>query len=487
MCNCGCKKEWVNSGEGCVIGGGKFQHKSLECTNYWAPTDVEDPQSACHSAATSTRDCVGNLTSKIPGDDTEFMLDTFEPFLAANVAAGKPFMAQLWLHTNHVPHPSMPNWYHAYTDTYGKPAGDYLGTLSQMDSQIGRLRQMLRTYGIANDTLLIFTADNGPHPGSDLEDVRSATNGLRQCKASLFEGGIRVPGIIEWPSVIRGHRETWQPTAVMDFLPTLLDITGVKHPHPEWAADGESILPLIRGEPFNRTKPLGFALGDQRAWIDPTGRYKVVYKPEAGQCKMESSGYLPHNKSGPFLFDLHVDPTESSPLNEQQPGVLESLSSAMFAWDATIAVSQQTESQCMPKAPTPGSKFQLRKGGSCLTAASATLHAVLSVAACSDGSSGSLDTWSTASDGSLTLSQSAAPSPLYAKVDGQHGSGCERGTPLWLGPVDTQTLRFDASSTTVPVGGCDKKCAAVSRSSDAVVVAACSDAGASGWEMVSTE
>jgi hypothetical protein len=58
----------------------------------------------------------------------------------------------LWLHTNHMPHPSMPEWFHAYEDANGQPAGDYLGTLSQMDHQIGRLRAMLKTHNVADNT-----------------------------------------------------------------------------------------------------------------------------------------------------------------------------------------------------------------------------------------------------------------------------------------------------------------------------------------------
>ena len=103
--------------------------------------------------------------------------------------------------------------YNAYTDENGEPAGDYLGTLSQMDHQIGRLRGMLKSKGVADNTALWFTADNGPHTaggggctGKYGRSSNQATNGLRQCKASLFEGGIREPGILEWPAMIKTHR-----------------------------------------------------------------------------------------------------------------------------------------------------------------------------------------------------------------------------------------------------------------------------------------
>jgi hypothetical protein len=62
-------------------------------------------------------------------------MDDFEEFLARKAPGGSesaPFLAVLWLHTNHMPHPAMPEWYHAYTDENAQPAGDYLGTISQM-------------------------------------------------------------------------------------------------------------------------------------------------------------------------------------------------------------------------------------------------------------------------------------------------------------------------------------------------------------------
>ena len=67
-------------------------------------------------------------------------------------------------------------------------------------------------------------------------DALPATNGLRQCKGSLYEGGIRVPGLLEWPAVVRRNAVTWHPAYVADFLPTVLELLGVAHPHPDWYA-----------------------------------------------------------------------------------------------------------------------------------------------------------------------------------------------------------------------------------------------------------
>ena len=122
--NCGCDPSWKNEGKGCVVGGGTWERKALECTNYWGPSAL--PVSAgCEVTNTSTRSCVANLTQKIEGDDTQHMMDVFEDFVTRH--KDRPWLAQLSVHTNHEPHPSLPEWYHNYTEAEGGPAGDYLG------------------------------------------------------------------------------------------------------------------------------------------------------------------------------------------------------------------------------------------------------------------------------------------------------------------------------------------------------------------------
>eukprot|EP01046_Picozoa_sp_COSAG06_P018225 COSAG06_NODE_1261_length_10074_cov_21.232882_2_plen_254_part_00 len=161
--NCGC----FEPASQCVTGGGVYRDVSYPCTNYWSPTYLEP---ATHKATQSRpeclslrsrQDCVANLTTKIQGDDSEHMVDYFEDFLRRKTSGSEksPFLALLWLHTNHVPHPALPEFYSQYEDALD---GDYLGTLTQMDVQIGRLRAMLKSYGVANNTALWYTADNGP-------------------------------------------------------------------------------------------------------------------------------------------------------------------------------------------------------------------------------------------------------------------------------------------------------------------------------------
>ena len=425
MCNCGCDASWATSpagdpgatqGTGCVTGGGDFVSTPMACTNYWSPTDLDERRHAptrphCALAPNATLDgCVANLTSKIVGDDSRHIVDVFEEFLERKAPGGSeeaPFLAVLWLHTNHNPHPSMPEWYHAYKDANGDPAGDYLGTISQMDAQIGRLRRLLRSHGVANDTALFFTADNGPHTldgggcvGERARSSNQATNGLRQCKASLFEGGIREPGILEWPAMVHAHAETLYPAYVSDYLPTFLEATGASHPQPSWAADGVSLMPLLRaaqrqqqrqrgqreeqreqpqttGEAAEaetaeggtaggsgsgrgvvsmvRKSPLGFQLRGQQAWID--NNWKLVRNAAKGQCRTMLPPY--RSGEGSYLFDLDADPTESHDLSAAQPRRFAAMAKALDAWAATIATSQVGEAQC--KAPKP--KRAVGEGG----------------------------------------------------------------------------------------------------------------------------
>eukprot|EP00949_MAST-11_sp_MAST-11-sp1_P001678 g1678.t1 len=359
MPNCGCNPEWIKEGEGCVIGQGKFQHEAFNCTNYWSPRKPVRPE--CTVAKTSTIDCVANLTEKIPGDDSEHIMAQFEKFLTAATqedGSPAPFMAHLWLHTVHNPRPAMPEWYNAYLDAKGNPAGDYLGTLSQMDAQIGVLQDLLKRHGIFNDTMVWFTSDNGPHPGSWDEkvipsaDLRAATNGLRQCKGSVFEGGIRVPGIIQYPrGISKNFRVDNVPVYVSDYLPTILDYLGMPHPHPEWYSDGESIRDLIDDVPGykGRRGHLVWKLQKQVAVLSADGRYKLIKNPDKGQCKWES---IPYHGEGPFLFDLSKDPTETVPINSKEPAMANELQMAMDKFLSSLEESwEEPELRTLSKQP----------------------------------------------------------------------------------------------------------------------------------------
>ena len=157
--NCGCDARWPAEGAGCVSGGGLWRsNRSWVCMNYWTPSVAAAQRPACRLATGSTLDCVANLTEKIVGDDASHIIDKFEVkttachvvfhnrwavylhqswAIAADAAlqdfverrGARPFFATLWLHTIHLPRGALPEWFHNYTDSFGDPAGDYLGSL----------------------------------------------------------------------------------------------------------------------------------------------------------------------------------------------------------------------------------------------------------------------------------------------------------------------------------------------------------------------
>ena len=482
--NCGCDAAWPLEAPGCVLGGGAWtMGKSLACTNFWSPTDSPHaPVAACHEPATATLACVANSTVKVQGDSTLHMLERLAAFVNASTAAAQPFFAALELHTNHLPHPSLPQYFHLYNDTNGLPAGDYLGTLTQMDAGVGAVRQMLRDAGVEENTLVFYFADNGPHPGKfgdgagGIKDVQTATNGLRQCKASVFEGGIRVPGFVSWPGVITQNGAVDVPVFVPDIFPTVLELMGATYPEPSWPVDGESILGLLRagaGGGWQRSKPLAWRLEGQAALLDSAGRYKLVRNPEAGQCDLQPSSYS-KNLTRAFLFDLLADATESNPLNDAQPALLAAMEAEMAAWEASILVSEQAESQCLPPAPSNASFLLAHApGGLCLGAASAVEHGALSLDAanCAAGfdTAAALTRWRVS--GSLALA--AAPTFGLHSLAG----ACALGTEVVLGEKDApHHMLFDAATGTVQQPGCAGRCLGAG-----AALVDCASADATAW------
>ena len=118
MLNCNCYPGATD----CTAGGGVLGPSQLLCTNYWTNTDP-------NASVYSTKVC--NNTGKEPGDDSLFIVDHFEAWLHEADRVAKPWLALLWLHTMHVPHPAMPRWYNSVP--YPSKNGDYQGTIAQMD------------------------------------------------------------------------------------------------------------------------------------------------------------------------------------------------------------------------------------------------------------------------------------------------------------------------------------------------------------------
>ena len=167
------------------------------------------------------------------------------------VAKGKkPFLAVVWFGNPHSPHVAVDKFKKMYSD---QPDGvaHFFGEITAMDAALGKMRSGLRKLGIADNTVLWYCSDNGSLP-------KGSSGGLRARKGSLYEGGIRVPAVLEWPARVKANRITDINANTSDIYPTLLELADVALPKNQPRLDGISLAPLLRGEKQVRKQPMGF-------------------------------------------------------------------------------------------------------------------------------------------------------------------------------------------------------------------------------------
>ena len=195
----------------------------------------------------------------------------------------------------------------------------HYGEIAEMDRSIGLLRAQLRTMGIADNTLLWFNSDNG-----GVKPFAPAVNGgLRGFKGELYEGGIRVPCVIEWPAVIRQPRVSEMPASTLDILPTLAEIAGIATGGIKYPIDGASILGHLKGGMRERPRPIPFRYQQRAAWVDHP--WKLV---------------ATKFRDGTFeLYDLRNDPNETTDLAAQQPERVAEMTAALAAWRTSVEKS----------------------------------------------------------------------------------------------------------------------------------------------------
>ena len=271
-------------------------------------------------------------TENLEGDDSRVIMDRAIPFIRQAVEAGRPFLAVIWFHTPHLPVVAGPRHREMYADI-AEANPDYHGCLTAMDEQIGRLRQELADLGVAKNTMLWFCADNGPEgkvgkgPGS--------TGDLRGRKRSLFEGGIRVPGLLVWPDKIKEGRVVTVPCSTSDYLPTVLDVLGCSMEGQPGPIDGVSLVPLIECRRNERSRPIGFESRDQVALIGD--RYKIIRN--GADCGPPPTGADEVRQDEFMLFDLVADPGERRDLAAERPEMVRSMVEVLRAWQASCRAS----------------------------------------------------------------------------------------------------------------------------------------------------
>jgi arylsulfatase A-like enzyme len=216
------------------------------------------------------------------------------------------------------------------------PKAAVVATMRVLDDQVGQLMQLLKQLKLDDNTLVVFTSDNGPSAegGKDLAYFNSS-GGLRGAKRDLYEGGIRVPFIVRWPGQVKAGTTTAQLAAFWDFLPTFVEVAGLKTPA---GTDGLSLLPTLTGRGRQAQHPhLYWEFYEQGGSVAARwGHWKGV------RLNMATA------PTGPIeLYDLTADPHETRNVATQHPEVV-----AHFAQIFT-----------QEHVPSPAFRFQLRKAG----------------------------------------------------------------------------------------------------------------------------
>lgn len=256
-------------------------------------------------------------------------MDRAIPFIQNAVEEEEPFLAVIWFHTPHNPTLAGPE----YRDLYSELDEDhrhYYGCITALDEQMGRLRRTLSDLGVEGNTMLWFCSDNGPAsatggPGAEPGGRQQGSTGpYRGRKGSLYEGGVRVPGLLVWPGEFPRPKSVETACVTSDYFPTILDAADL--PLPDRPYDGISLLPILRGETIDRPKPIGFDFRGQLAWSD--NRYKI-YKPRESD-KFE-------------LYDLVEDPCETRDLAKELPEILTTMRNRLEDWIERSTSNQMSQ------------------------------------------------------------------------------------------------------------------------------------------------
>jgi arylsulfatase A-like enzyme len=248
------------------------------------------------------------------GDSSAIIVDEALTFIRACVKAGKPFLTVIWDGSPHSP------WIASETDRKAFGALDeksqhHYGELVAFDRSVGILRRELRDLKVAENTLVWYCSDNGGLSGIKPDTV----GGLRGNKGSVWEGGLRVPCIIEWPAGIK-PRVTSYPASTMDIFPTVADVLDLPASVLLEPVDGTTLKPLFDRELPRREKPIPFRFGKKAALVD--NDYKLVtLSIEKGKFE---------------LFNLADDPKESRDISGNHPDVLNRMKAALLKWNATV-------------------------------------------------------------------------------------------------------------------------------------------------------
>lgn len=260
----------------------------------------------------------------------------------------KPFFLYIAFHEPHEPIASDAKYTALYP--HEDPAySAHHGNITQMDDAFGRLMQKLDADGLRQSTLVFFTSDNGP--AITAQHPYGSSGPLRDKKGSLWEGGIRVPGILRWPGKVQPGTTSAEPVSGVDLLPTLCAAAGITPPQ-DRALDGTNILPALNGGSVTRSTPLYWhfnrAIGEPKVALR-AGDWKILATLDKAPATrtnditgQDERDFKEARLQTFMLFNLRADLTEQSDLAAAEPAKLAEMKALLEAKYAEVQAESPT-------------------------------------------------------------------------------------------------------------------------------------------------
>ena len=253
---------------------------------------------------------------------TGYFVDKTLDFLVRH--KDKPCFVSLWPDDMHTPWVPDEESQHKQKDWNSQP--NFSEVLAEYDRQIGRFLTRLDQLGLSDNTIVIFTSDNGPAPS--FRQLR--TNGMRGVKNSLYEGGIRMPFIIRWPGVIEaGKVDDRTVVCAVDLLPSLCKIAKARLPK-GYRSSGEDMSRALLGKPAVRKGDLMWDFGRNEAFMFPRDKYH--HSPSLAIRRGNWKLLVNPDGSNAQLYDIAADINETKNLAEENPALVRDLSKTVLAW-----------------------------------------------------------------------------------------------------------------------------------------------------------
>jgi arylsulfatase A len=265
----------------------------------------------------------GEPVGKLEGYSSHLIVQEAATWLKEKRDPKKPFLLSVWAHEPHYPIKSAPEFKAQYPDLTDDVQREHHANVTQLDAAFGKLMKTLDDLKLTEDTFVIFTSDNGPEGDGIKTPGRGSTGGLRGRKRAVYEGGIRVPGIVRWPGKAKAGTTSDSAVIGSDIFVSAVTLGGAKLPM-DRVLDGGDLLPALEGKAVERARPMYW-----RCVIAP-GPMKTAMR--IGDWKIVADEPLTKFE----LFNLKADPQEKDELSATEPAKFAEMQAELKKLNAEI-------------------------------------------------------------------------------------------------------------------------------------------------------